>query len=186
MVYSARAYPWIASRLRPEGRSGRCPRHDKQVLTTASRCCTLLHMTNTVSPPTRPPRVSVPISADALAAFERLGKAGNMSTGRAIADWLDDTLEAVDFMASKMEQARAAPKIVMREMHAYALALADETGDMMRQISAKGVADRAEAAGRRGALAPLSAAAEAVAPPSCNTGGKVPAKAIKAKGGRTA
>lgn len=152
-----------------------------RALTIAAHCCTMLHMTKTVSPPTRPPRVSVPISAEALAAFERLGKAGNMSTGRAIAEWLDDTVEAAEFMALKMEQARAAPKVVMREMHAYALGLADETGELMKKMRKKGVADRATASARCGDVA-----ATTTIPPSCNTGGKLPAKASRAKGSKTA
>lgn len=108
------------------------------------------------------------MDAETLAVFQRLGKAGNMSTGGAIAEWLRDTVEAAEFMAQKMEQARAAPKVVMREMHAYALGLADETGALMRQIAEKGAADRA-ASGKPCAPPPLN---EAPSPPSCNTGGK--------------
>lgn len=126
------------------------------------------HMNKTISPPTKPPRVSVPVDAETLAVFQRLGKAGNLSTGGAIAEWLRDTVEAAEFMAQKMEQARAAPKVVMREMHAYALGLADETGALMRQIAEKGAADRA-ASGKRSAPTPNAA----TAPPSCNTGGKL-------------
>ena len=122
-------------------------------------------MTKTLTPPARPPRVSVPVSAEVLAAFERLAAAGNMSTGRAIAEWLADTVEGAEFLASKMEQARAAPKVVMRELHAYALGMADETGQLMRDLAAKGKTDRSAPSAERGA--PRS-------PPSSNTGGKVP------------
>jgi siderophore synthetase component len=130
-------------------------------------------MTKTLSPPTKPPRVSVPVSDEVLEVFKRLAKASNMSTGAAIAEWLGDTVEAAEFMATQMEKARAAPKAVMREMHAYALGLADETGELMRTIVAKGQADRAAANGRRGAVAPPSSGASVSVPPSCNTGGKV-------------
>ena len=95
-------------------------------------------MDKNITPPKKPPRVSVPMSAEVLEVFQRLAKAGNMSTGRAIAEWLSDTVEAAQYMASKMEQARAAPKLVMREMHAYALGLADETGELMRILAEKG------------------------------------------------
>lgn len=87
-----------------------------------------------------------------------------MSLSRAVGEWLGDTVEAAQFMATKMEQARAAPAIVMREMHAYALGLADETGEMMRTIAAKGEADRARSRAQRPAAGQT---------PSCNTGGKV-------------
>ena len=127
-------------------------------------------MTKTLNPPTRPPRVSVPVSAEVLAAFERLAAAGNMSTGGAIASWLEDTLEAAQYVALTMEKARAAPKVVAREMHAFALGLADETGQLLREIADKGKADRAAPGMRQragsGAVGPV--------PPSSNTGGKVP------------
>ena len=104
-------------------------------------------MDKELSPPTKPPRISVPVSAEVLEVFQRLAKAGNMSTGRAIAEWLGDTVEAAEFMATTLERARAAPKVVMREMHAYALGLADETGELMRNLAEKGKADRAKASG---------------------------------------
>ena len=133
-------------------------------------CCKLLHMTKTLTSPTRPPRVSVPVTAEVLDTFERLAAAGNMSTGKAIASWLEDTIEAAEYLASKMIQARAAPKIVAAELHAYALGMADETNQLMKDLQAKGRADRARLtaseAGRPGAVSP--------SPPSSNTGGKVP------------
>lgn len=137
----------------------------------------MLHMTKTLSPPSKPPRVSVPVTAEVLQAFERLAKAGNMSTGRAIAEWLGDTIEAAEFMATKMEQARSAPKVVMRELHAYALGMADETGALMRQLAEKGKADRAASGAK-----PPQLVAEPSSPPSCNTGGKLPKSTKKDKG----
>jgi hypothetical protein len=138
------------------------------------------HMTKTLSPPSKPPRVSVPVTSEVLQAFERLAKAGNMSTGRAIAEWLGDTIEAAEFMATKMEQARAAPKVVMRELHAYALGMADETASLMRQMAEKGKADRAASEAK-----PPQPVAEPVVPPSCNTGGKLPKSTKRDKGGKT-
>lgn len=129
----------------------------------------MLHMDKELPPPSKPPRVSVPLSGEVLEVFQRLAKAGNMSTGRAIAEWLTDTVEAAEYMATTMERARAAPKIVMREMHAYALGLADETGDLMRKMAEKGKADRAAGVS---AAAPTSGGLPI--PPSCNTGGKLP------------
>lgn len=88
-----------------------------------------------------------------------------MSLGRTMGEWMGDMLEAIEFTAQKVEEARAAPSIVMREMHAYALGLADETGDLLGRL-AKGSA----AAGKR------SAAAAPSFPPPSNTGGKSPGK----------
>lgn len=86
-----------------------------------------------------------------------------------MAEWLTDTVEAAEYMAATLERARAAPKVVMREMHAYALGLADETGELMRQIAKKGEAGRAS---ERASAAPDARLGGI--PPSCNTGGKLP------------
>lgn len=126
-------------------------------------------MSKTLSPPPSPARVSVPITPEVHAAFQRLAKASNSSTGRVIAEWLADTLEAAEFMAAKMEQARAAPRVVMQEMHAYALGLADETQAMLSKVREKGARDRGVSG--LSARAPGTGSAS---PPPCNTGGKVP------------
>jgi hypothetical protein len=118
--------------------------------------------------------VSVPVDAETLEVFERLAKAGNMSTGKAMAEWLKDTMEAAELMASTMERARAAPKLVTAELHAMALGLTDNTKELMDRFSKLGKAARDGAPGQ--ARDGTSAAARAAAPlnpPSCNTGGKV-------------
>lgn len=153
----------------------------------AARCCTMLHMDKTVSPPKKPPRVSVPLSAETLQVFQRLAKAGNMSTGRAIAEWLDDTIEAADLMASTMERARAAPKIVTAELHAMMLGMADQTKELADKYSRfKGSLDATTSdavGGKRRATAAAEGGGESI-PPSCNTGGKVPKNTHKKhKGG---
>ena len=131
----------------------------------------MLHMNKTLSPPTsKPPRVSVPVTAEVLQVFERLAKAGNMSTGRAMAEWLGDTVEAAELMASTMERARAAPKVVTAELHAMMLGMTDQTKELMDKYAKfKGAFPDGNARASRpaGPLAPLT-------PPSCNTGGKVP------------
>ena len=127
-------------------------------------------MTKTLSPPSKPPRVSVPIDGEVLEIFERLAKAGNMSTGRAIAEWLKDTVEAAELMASTMERARSAPKIVTAELHAMMLGLADQTKELSDKYSKfKGAMVDGASGGKRSATGGTGA----MVPPSCNTGGKV-------------
>lgn len=127
-------------------------------------------MSTKTSPPIPKPqkiRLTISVTPEVHAAFSRIATAGNMSLGNAMGEWLGDTIEAAEYMASTMERARAAPKVVIREMHAYALGLADETGDLMRTLAKKGEADRASQ--RSGAASPP--------PPSfpvSNTGRKVP------------
>ena len=138
-------------------------------------------MSNNLSTPTKSIRVTVPVSQEVLDAFQRLAKAGNMSTGKAMGQWLEDTIEAADFMATTMEKARAAPKVVMAEIHAYALGLADETGDLLKRVREKGRAPATRATG----LQPGAGGDGAEAPPSCNTGGKVPKVKGPQRGGKS-
>lgn len=146
-------------------------------------------MNKTLSTPTKAYRISVPVAPDVLAIFERLAKAGNMSTGRAMAEWLGDTVEAAELMASTMERARAAPKIVTAELHAMMLGMADQTKELQDKFRKyKGTLDDWQD-GREGraAVPPASRTdgQSSPIPPSCNTGGKVPPKTIaKAKGSK--
>lgn len=128
-------------------------------------------MTKTISPPSRPPRVSVPIDGETLEVFERLAKAGNMSTGRAMAEWLRDTVEAAELMAATMERARAAPKVVTAELHAMMLGMADQTKELQDKFAKyRGSIDAGQTERKRSAPGGTAA----VIPPSCNTGGKLP------------
>jgi hypothetical protein len=114
------------------------------------------------------------VASDVLEIFERLAKAGNMSTGRAIAEWLADTVEAAELMASTMERARAAPKIVTAELHAMMLGMADQSKELSDKFSKfKGSLAASEPFAGRGTAGADGASA---VPPSCNTGGKVPQK----------
>ena len=143
----------------------------------------MMHMDKNLSPPTKPPRVSVPVNPEVLAIFERLAKAGNMSTGRAIAEWLRDTVEAAELMASTMERARFAPKIVTAELHAMMLGMTDLTKELSDKYAkfkgpmiGGGVGTGSEA-GARGGADHL--------PPSCNTGGKLPQNKQKQNKGKS-
>lgn len=127
-------------------------------------------MTKTLSPPTKPPRVSVPVSSEVLVVFERLAKAANMSTGKAMAEWLSDTVEAAELMASTMERARAAPKVVTAELHAMMLGMADQTKELQDKYRKfHGTMEEGPSDRKRSAVRGPSAHV----PPSCNTGGKV-------------
>ena len=106
-------------------------------------------MTSTPSPTTEPVRLTITVTPEVHAAFRRLADASGMSMGKAMGEWLGDTLEAVEFMAEKMEQARAAPRLVMQEMHAYALGLADETKQVLANVKERERAGRASAARAR-------------------------------------
>lgn len=111
-------------------------------------------------------RLTISVTPEVHAAFQRLAAAGGRSVGRSMGDWLGDTLDAVEFMAEKLEQARQAPRLVAQEMHAYALGLADETSKVLEGLR-----------GRGGASGPAQPARSShpragVSPPVSNTGGK--------------
>ena len=129
--------------------------------------CILVHNALMQSPPTletKEVRLTIPVSAEVHEAFTRMAKATQMPVGRAMGEWLGDTIEAAQLMAEKLEQARAAPRLVMQEMHAYALGLADETGALLDKVRKEGQKARE---GRARADRPATAAP--TTPPS-NTG----------------
>lgn len=129
--------------------------------------------TMTSTPSSQNVRLTITVTPEVHETFQRFAKAAGMSLSRAMGEWLGDTVEAAQFTATKMEQARAAPKVVMREMHAYALGMADETGQLMDQLREKGRAERSAAA--------RAPAADLIPPPS-NTGGKGLTKVHKSRG----
>ena len=135
--------------------------------------------TKTLPPPTKDVRLTIAVTPKVHETFKRISAVGGGSTGRAMGDWLADTLDAAAFMAEKMEQARSAPSLVARELHSYALGLTDQTTALMeglRQGKAPGGGGDASAA------RPVPGFGLQARPPSCNTGGKVPQTKQKPKG----
>ena len=140
-------------------------------------------MTSTPSPTTEPVRLTITVTPEVHAAFRRLADASGMSMGKAMGEWLGDTLEAVEFMAEKMEQARAAPRLVMQEMHAYALGLADETKQVLEQVKKREREGRGSASGARSRAHP--APADPIAPRPVIRGGKSHQGKVGPRGGKS-
>jgi len=135
------------------------------------------HMpTTTTPPPSTHVRLTIPVTHEVHQAFQRLAQASGMSTGRAMGEWLGDTLDAVLFMADSMEKARSAPRLVAQQLHSYALGLTDETGELLRKIRS------GEVGATPGGMRQHPQAGATTAPPSCNTGGKVPRENPKTRG----
>jgi hypothetical protein len=118
-------------------------------------------------------RLTIPVDQEVHATFARIAKASGMPIGRAMAEWMADTLDAAEYLAETLEKARAAPRLVARQLHSYAMGLADETGALLEQVRQ----DSRTRIGR--AQTGLGASGGLEAPPSCNTGGKVPSKPPK-------
>jgi hypothetical protein len=138
----------------------------------------------------KPIRLTISVTPEVHAGFERLATASGLSMSKCMGEWLADTLDAVEYTATMVEKARLAPKMVMREVHAYALGLADETGAVLSAMK-KGQSIGEVAAqvlptrkGRRAAgdLPEAGAGRSAAIPPSCNTGGKVPLSPVRDAG----
>jgi hypothetical protein len=118
------------------------------------------------SPTTKNVRLTISVTPEVHETFKRFSTAAGMSISKAMGEWLGDTIEGAQFITTKMEQARATPKLVMREMHAYALGMVDETGALMDQLKKDGAARRA------GDASASLERRDATIPPSGNTGGK--------------
>lgn len=103
-------------------------------------------------------RVTVPVTPEVQAAFQRLAAASGMSTGKAMGEWLADTMEGALTMADMLEKARRAPKQAVSEMHAYALGLADMTSDLMDNLR------RRSGGGKTGAATGTAGGGTVVAP----------------------
>jgi hypothetical protein len=108
--------------------------------------------------------LTIPVDAETHAIFQWLAKVNNTSTGRAMGEWLHDTVEAAELMASSMERARSAPKVVTAELHAMMLGMVDQTKELKDRFAKFKGSLAAGRDGERSAALP--------APPSSNTGGK--------------
>lgn len=148
--------------------------------------CKLHHMSTALHPPSltrndseERVRLTISVSPEVHATFQRMAAATGTSLGRAMGDWLADTHEAAQFMADAVERARQAPKLALRELHGILLGTADETAQALSAMR-RGVAG-SPGADRRSRAAPGMAAAPL--PPSSNTGGKSTGKG-RPKGGK--
>jgi len=126
-------------------------------------------------------RLTITVTPEVHAAFSRLSDASNMSLGRAMGEWLEDTMEAATHAATLLEKARAAPKQVMAQVHAYALGLADETGSILAQLREKSRTERTGGARNE----PRPSVPAAVAPRPVIRGGKSPRKTLSTRGGKS-
>ena len=112
-------------------------------------------------------RLTITVTPEVRDVFSRMAEAGGMSLGKCMGEWLGDTIDGAQFVAQKMEDARKAPRVVMREMQAFSRGLLHEVDVVSAQVrSGQPVPD----AKRQ----PRSGGSGALRPPSSNTGGKVP------------
>lgn len=108
-------------------------------------------------------RLTIPVSPEVHEVFTRMAKASNISLGRAMGEWLQDTLEGAQFVALKMEDARNSPRTVLRELQAMSSGIREDVD---------------------GLLESFRASTSAVVPPPSNTGGNEK-KREAARGGKS-
>jgi len=115
-------------------------------------------------------RLTISVTPEVHAIFKRMAEAAGVSLGKCMGDWLADTSEGAQFVAQKMEDARKAPRVVMREMQAFARGLVGEVDATAEVLRRTGSADARTRAARTGW------SSEA---PSSNTGLNPPGKGRK-------
>lgn len=96
-----------------------------------------------------------------------------------------DTVEGVEAMADMLERARQQPRKAISSVHVYASSLHDMVDSVI--VAMRGDVMSGEAAtgsGEARATRPV-AASTPLPPPISNTGGKVPRKAGKGRGGKS-
>lgn len=120
-------------------------------------------------------RLTISVTPEVHEVFSRMAEAGGMSLGKCMGEWLTDTIEGAQFVAQKMQEARKAPKVVMREMQAFARGFVSEVDTV-----AAGLRSGQPRTGGSKAAAGQSRPS----PPSSNTGGKVPRENPRTARGR--
>ena len=109
-------------------------------------------------------RLTITVTPEVHEVFSRMAEAGGMSLGKCMGEWLADTIDGAQFVAQKMQEARKAPRTVMRELQAFSRGLVDEMDDAAEKL-------------RRSAVSPeATPRAGAAFPPPSNTGGNPPGK----------
>lgn len=127
-------------------------------------------------------RIRTTISLDPAvhAIFVQMAESAGLSVSRCMGDWLADTAEGAQLVALKMAEARRAPQLVMRELQAMSRGVIDEIDTHMETMRRKSL--ETGRAGAGDAVARAGAPGRLAAPPSSNTGGKVPQENPKPRG----
>lgn len=128
------------------------------------------------STPLKTVRLSVPVTLEVQATFQRLAEVSGKSMAASMSQWLSDTKEAADLMADNLERLRGAPGDMVMRVRLHTSAIEDAAEEAIEQAISRaeqdefdGVWGRGGAPRSRGSAAPQ----KPLTPPSSNTGGKV-------------
>lgn len=76
-------------------------------------------------------RLTIAVKPEVHATFQRMADATGMSLGRAMGEWLEDTMEGAQLMTLQLEKARQAPKTAIKEMQAGLHGLQEEMAQLL-------------------------------------------------------
>ena len=130
-----------------------------------------------LTPPTpKNIRVTVPVSPEVLALFQRFSKVAGQSVGRVMAEWLEETKAGIVPMIEILEQHKKAPMKAIQTLQNYAGTLTDLSQDLFAKVAVMERDDAALASAADSARRAIQHAEKRVrdplTPPSSNTGGK--------------
>lgn len=122
------------------------------------------------STPPKTVRLSVPVTPEVQATFQRLAQASGRSMAASMSQWLLDTQQAAELMAENFERLRAGPGDVVARVKLHMGALEDFAEQAIEDAMAR--ADQLEFEVGKGGRRRLARDARTPTPPSSNTGGK--------------
>jgi hypothetical protein len=84
--------------------------------------------------PPKTTRVSVPVTPEVLEKFQRFSELSGLSMGKAMGEWLKDTLPGLEAMTDILEAHKRTPSQAMQSLSMMATALQVQTGDVMAKM----------------------------------------------------
>lgn len=86
------------------------------------------------SPTPKTVRVSVPITPEVLAKFQRFSEASGLSLGKSIGEWLKDTVSGLDVMTEILETHKRAPGEAIAKFQGLAASLQAVSEEAIRNM----------------------------------------------------
>lgn len=137
------------------------------------------------STPTKTVRLSVPVTPEVQAIFQRLAEASGRSMAASMSQWLMDTRQAADLMAENLERLRESPGELVARVKLHISGVEDAAQMVIDEAISRAEQDDFE--GKPRGLKGLASdapkgPAKPLTPPSSNTGGKVHSSGKKSRG----
>jgi hypothetical protein len=112
------------------------------------------------TPPPKTTRVSVPVTPEVLAKFQRFSEASGLSLGKSIGDWLKDTVAGLDAMTEILESHKRKPAEAIAKLHGLSATLQAVSEEAMQNMRKPPRREGAPLAGEGRAAEAMRAAAQ--------------------------